>query len=123
MGSSTSLQKGHSADVASLNLCSLSEFERRSLHNLYKVDLWFGVRPLRLRLALLCGQLWVGQVSSTGDGRREAMPEVGSLKWVTIFSVALACHCLAVRENICPPRAEKASLTRGVRTGETHGIQ
>lgn len=30
MGSSTSLQKGHSADVASLNLCSLSEFERRS---------------------------------------------------------------------------------------------
>ena len=40
-----------------MNLCSLSEFERRSLHNLYKVDLWLGVRPLRLRLALLCGQL------------------------------------------------------------------
>ena len=82
--SSTSLQKGQSADVASLNFCNRSEFVSRSLHNMYKVDLWFGVRPLRLRLALLSGQLWVGQVSSTGDGRREAMPEVGSLKWVAI---------------------------------------
>ena len=81
------MQKEHSADVVSLNFCNLSEFVSRSLHNLYKVDLWFGVRPLRLRLALLCGQLWVGQVSSTGDGRREAMPEVGSLEWVAISDV------------------------------------
>ena len=55
--SSTSLQKEHSADVARLNFCNRSEFVSRSLHNMYKVDLWFGVRPLRLRLALLCGQL------------------------------------------------------------------
>ena len=110
--SSTPLQNEHSAEVASLNFCNLSEFESRSLQNLNKVDLWFGERPRRVRLALLCGQLWVGQVSSTGEGRREATPEVGSLKWVTIFSVTLACHCLAERQNICPPRSEKASLTR-----------
>ena len=51
--SSTSLQKGHSADVASLNFCNRSEFVSRSLHSMYKVDLWFGVKPLMLRLALL----------------------------------------------------------------------
>ena len=48
--SSTSLQKEHSADVASLNFCNRSEFVSRSLHSKYKVDLWFGVKPLTLRL-------------------------------------------------------------------------
>ena len=52
------------------------------------------------RFATLCDQLQAGQDSSAGDGRREAMPEVGSLTCVARFSVSLVCHCLAVRLKI-----------------------
>ena len=86
---SISLQNWHSAVDASLNFCNRSEFESKSLQSLKRVDLWLGERPRRFRLSLLWDQLQAGQVSSDGDGRREALPEVGSLKWVTRFSVIL----------------------------------
>ena len=88
---SNPLQNGHSAEVAILNFCNRSEFESKSLQSLKRVDLWLGERPRRFRLSLLWDQLHAGQVSSDGDGRREALPEVGSLKWVTRFSVILVC--------------------------------
>ena len=109
---SISLQNWHSAVDASLNFCNRSEFESKSLQSLKRVDLWLGERPRRFRLSLLWDQLHAGQVSSDGDGRREAWPEVGSLKWVTRFSVILVCHCLADRLKIWPFRSLYASLTR-----------